>query len=716
MHQEGDNLILENMPVNKALSKYFGYSSLYPYQEEIIAAVMNGGDVLAVIATGGGKSVCYQLPAILRDGVGVVISPLLSLMKDQVDSLLTAGVSAGFLNSTQDYSEYLKITNSMINGTLDLVYVSPERAVTPAFIATLKRCRVSVLAVDEAHCISQWGHEFRPEYRKIITLKKELSGVPVIALTATATPVVRSDITKQLGLKNPLVYVGSFFRKNLRYSVLPKKDALGQILSYIKKRRRDDSGIIYCQSRKGAEELSKKLNSAGIYALPYHAGLSKQAREKTQDKFIKDNVPVIVATIAFGMGINKPDVRYVIHYDLPGSLENYYQETGRAGRDGLLSDCILFYTRADRRKTEYFISRMESARQKKVALEKLDAITDFSESRNCRVRIFLDYFGENVAGFTCGECDNCLSPQEQFDGTDIAKKVIKCIESLEVSFGIGYIADVFRGSKSKKIKERGHDKSPYFGSGKEFSKDVWDSYIAEIIRGGFLTREGAKYPVVSLNDKSMDVLSGKTRVTLTRCQKKSTKKQGKSADEKPGAYDGELYERLKSLRKRIADERGIPPYMILSIASLAEMSSRLPKTREELLKIKGIGEHKASDFGPLFLDEISCKKEGSSLKSAESSADITYRMYCSGLTVNQIVKERELTADIVAVHLEEKIRDGAEIEISDLVLPEKQEYIIRILREYPDISIKDIGRLAEGRVTFSDIRFVKAFWDRENKS
>lgn len=740
MHEVSDTIPAGSLSAESALSKYFGYNSLYPYQKEIIDSVTNGRDVLAVIATGGGKSICYQLPALLMDGIAVVVSPLISLMKDQVDSLVTAGVSAGFLNSTQDYSDYTKTVGAMVSGSLDIVYVSPERAVTPSFISTLKRCRISLLAVDEAHCISQWGHEFRPEYRRLASLKKEFPQIPVIALTATATPVVRTDIIKQLNLKDPLFYVGSFYRKNLKYTVIPKKDAFGQIVSYIKKRRSDDSGIIYCQSRKGVEDISKKLGSAGIYALPYHAGLSKQVREKTQDKFIKDNVPVIVATVAFGMGINKPDVRYVIHYDLPDSPENYYQETGRAGRDGLLSDCLLFYSRGDRAKVEYFINRMNAGRQKTSALKKLDAMTDFCESTECRVKMFLDYFGEDTTGFACGRCDNCLNPSEPFDGTDIAKKIIRCIQSLEVSFGIGYIADVLRGSKSKKIKEKGHEKSPYFGTGKTFSKDELESYIKEIMRGGFLSREGSRYPVVVLNEKSMDVLSGKVRVTLTRFKdKKSKEKRSKKGVSKTSPQilsdgrmrdcDNLLYERLKTVRKMIADEKKIPPYMVLSIASLAELASKRPKTKTGLLSIKGIGDHKAGEFGKLFLDEISSfeseksnaglyASSGNESKTSvrEKSSDATYRMYAKGMTISQIAKERELTEETIAVHIEEKIREGAEIDLDDLVSEKNQEAVFSSLKSYGDISIKDIKNLTDGRISVSEIRFVKAFFERnQNK-
>ncbi|MBP2133500.1 ATP-dependent DNA helicase RecQ [Methanomicrobium sp. W14] len=724
MNRAFDNNFVQDETAEKFLRKYFGYNSLYPYQKDIINAVLNGRDVLAVIATGGGKSICYQLPALLMNGIAVVVSPLISLMKDQVDSLKTAGISAGLLNSTQDYSQYSEVVSSMVNNRADIIYVSPERAVTPSFISTLKKCRVSLLAVDEAHCISQWGHEFRPEYRRLSVLKKELERVPVIALTATATPVVQKDIEKQLSLKNPLVYVGSFYRKNLCYSVMPKKDAFGQVVAYIKSRRTDDSGIIYCQSRKGAEDIAKKLGSAGIYALPYHAGLSRQVREKTQDRFIKDNVPVIVATVAFGMGINKPDVRYVIHYDLPDSLENYYQETGRAGRDGLPSDCLLFYSRGDRSKIQYFISGMDSGRQKSIAIKKLEAMTSFCESHECRVKTFLDYFGEDTGGFSCGICDNCLNPSEEFDGTDIAKKVIKCVESLGIPFGIGHIADVLRGSKNRKVKEKGHDKSPLFGQGKAFSKEEWESYIKEIIRLGYLSRSGSRYPVVVMNEKSLDVISGKERVTLVRCTKKTVPRPGtrlNGAEKKKQAgkseiakADKDLYERLKSLRKRIAEEKKIPPYMVLSIASLAELASRHPKTRDELLAVKGIGEHKADDFGGLILGEINRKNNSAQKKSREKSSDISYRMYCSGMTLSQIAAERGLTVDIISVHLEEKIRNGADIDICDLVSKKNQDAVVSALKNYGDVSIKDIKTIVGDRVPVSDIRFVKAFLERKN--
>ncbi|WOF16890.1 DNA helicase RecQ [Methanoplanus sp. FWC-SCC4] len=698
------------------LRKYFGYSSFHPYQEEIIRNILTGRDVFAVIATGGGKSICYQLPAVMMKGTAVIISPLIALMKDQVDGLLANGIPAGCLNSTQDYSEYLMTVSRLKSGKLDILYVSPEKAVTPSFRALLKQFDVSLFAVDEAHCISQWGHEFRPEYRKLSILKKEFPKIPVIALTATATSVVRDDILKQLRLKLPYTYVGTFFRENLHYQVLPKKDAFGQILAYIKDHPRD-SGIIYCNSRNSAESLSKKLNLANVPALPYHAGLSKKIREKTQDKFIKDDIPVIVATVAFGMGINKPDVRFVIHYDLSQSPEAYYQETGRAGRDGGRGDCILFYSRGDRAKIQYFIDKLDSRTLRGVAEKKLEAMTEYCESNSCRFKTLLEYFGETNSDFRCGVCDNCINPRELFDGTEPAKTAIKCIEMLKQPFGIGYIADILWGSSSARVKERGHDKLPLYGKGRMYKKDEWNSFLREMVHLGYLSREGRKYPVIVLNETSADVVSGKITVYLTR--PKGVKPGSKKAE---AVYNTALYETLKRLRKIVAESENIPPYQIFSDAVLAVMAEKMPLTPAEMLSIKGVGEYKVEKFGATFLRRIKDfqkipvnqeKNQGVLEKSPKSSVQ-TYDLYCRGYTVKQIAEERSLTEDIVCVHLEEMIKSGAAIDLSDLVSSKKRDLVYSVLSDNFDIPVRDIRILLGEAVSYNEIRLIKAFWDKKN--
>lgn len=707
-------VIMDMEPAYRALKKYFGYSSFLPHQEEIISRLLDNRDVLAVIATGGGKSLCFQLPALLKPGIALVISPLIALMKDQVDGLRENGVPAAFLNSTVTYDLRRETEAALRAGTLKILYVSPEKAAQPGFITFMQGLPVSLIAVDEAHCISQWGHEFRPEYRQIIRLRRALPGVPVIALTATATPAVQRDIADQLHLLRPFISLGSFYRPNLTYEVLEKRNAYAQLMGYLSAHR-NDSGIIYCTSKKTVGELADKLTRDGFSARPYHAGLQKPLRAETQDRFIRDETRIIVATIAFGMGIDKPDVRFVIHYDLPRDLEHFYQETGRAGRDGEPSDCILLYSPADRARVSYFIDRMESDIERRSAYRRLDALIAYCEGTGCRVAALLSYFGETFPPGRCGRCDNCRDPKTLIDGTGVATEIIRCVKELPGAYGAGYLADVLRGSSSKKIRERGDTGRRCFGSGKTHSRDDLIAHIRELVRLGYLGQEGDRYPVIVLTEKSHTVLTGGERVLLS-VREGLPGRRAVTA----GAGDPGLFDRLRRLRKELADEEEIPPYMVFSDATLRDMVARRPATRARLLSVRGVGEQKLEKYGERFLREITRFRKRETALSRDQPAPAgkvpfsrdtlreTRDLYRRGLTVREIAFRRDLTEDIVGAHLESLILVGEAISLDDLVLPERQRGVRDAIRDCGSYDLKVLKRMLGDRYSWNDIRFVRA--------
>jgi ATP-dependent DNA helicase RecQ len=586
------------------LKKYWGYSSFLPHQKEIIESVLSGNDTVAIIATGGGKSLCYQLPAIFFGGLTLVISPLISLMKDQVDDLNERGIPAAAYNSSLDSSERIKIETDLKNNRLRLLFISPEKCLQQNFLAFLKQYPIRLIAIDEAHCISEWGHDFRPEYRQLAVLKKEFPKIPVIALTATAIPQVRTDICQQLGLSNPREFVGSFNRENIRYRIQPKKNSLTLILNYIRQHK-DDSGIVYCLSKKETEELAEEIRKWGYSAVAYHAGLAKPDRERIQDEFIHDNVHIICATIAFGMGINKPDIRYVIHYDIPKSIESYYQETGRAGRDGLAAECILFYGRFDVNRVRNLLeSDGSDEHNHHLALRKLQEMVNYCETSRCRRKYLLNYFGEEYPQDNCGSCDNCDNPKEQMDGTEIAGKIIECVKQLPFHFGSDLISDVLTGSQSNKIKNYRFDKIPSYSSGKEYNKQQFRIWINELIQQGYLERTGDKYPVIRLSPTSMALLNGQYRVMLSVPETGSARSTDLAPNESLTTSDEKLFLHLKKLRKSLADQENVPPYVIFHDTSLKEMSRTKPIDVSEFRNISGVGERKLNKYGPVFTTAI----------------------------------------------------------------------------------------------------------------
>jgi ATP-dependent DNA helicase RecQ len=581
------------------LERHFGYRTFKPFQEEIITDILEGRDVLGIIATGGGKSLCYQLPAVLSGGLTVVVSPLIALMKDQVDSLNANGIAAATLNSSMGIGEIHAIQQGLRNGKISVLYISPEKVTQEPFLQYLEKLNVKLIAVDEAHCISMWGHQFRPEYRKLSLLKKRFPKIPLIALTASAIPEVRDDIVNQLKLVSPKKYVGSFNRHNLYYDIRPKKDSFSQILEYVNKNK-DKSGIIYCLQKKTADELAEKLRKAGIKALPYHADLSDSVRSFTQEKFVRDNTDVICATVAFGMGIDKPDVRFVIHHDMPKSLESYYQETGRAGRDGEISDCILFYSSGDAMKIKNLIEKeYKDDKLNNVALQKWRSMTDYCETHLCRRKYLLNYFGEQYEGVPCDGCDNCRNPRDTIDGREVAKKIVRCVKNLRGSFGINHIADIISGSANKKIIDYGHDRNPAYNTGKPYTKAQWINFTKELVQLGYLSVVGDKYPVITLNDKSMDIMDNVAEIQLTEPAAEQS-----VATVVDARYDDRLFQLLRAVRKQIADANGWPPYVVFHDTALKEMARTYPCTLEELAKVPGVGKKKLDNYGAEFVKAI----------------------------------------------------------------------------------------------------------------
>lgn len=602
------------------LKTQFGFESFREHQEAIIEAVLAGRDAFVLMPTGGGKSLCYQIPALLLPKVTVVISPLIALMKDQVDALRVAGVAADYLNSSLSPEEQDRVLASLARGKTKLLYIAPERLFgASSLVPFLQEVGVSLFAIDEAHCISAWGHDFRPEYRFLSDLKKFFSGTPTVALTATADDLTSKDIVERLALRFPLFFKSSFDRPNIHYAVEPKAKSFERLVRYLAERK-NDAGIVYTLSRKSADSVARRLTEAGFSALSYHAGLDAAMREKHQSRFLRDQTKIIVATIAFGMGINKPNVRFVVHMDLPKNIESYYQETGRAGRDGLPSEALLFYSPMDVQKLARFAQVEGNEEQSIVMLRKLKQLADLCEANVCRRHLLLRYFGETFPE-TCGHCDVCLSERTTFDGTLIAQKLLSAVFRLRERFGLGYTIDVLRGSKSEKIRPE-HQALKTFGAGADISRDAWFRYAKDLIALGFLKQVGEPYPTLSLTEKSGAVLRGETRVMLTE----SVKARKESKAEVP-PHETMLFDRLKTLRTKYAQKENVPPYIIFSDATLLELATFLPSDISELTRISGFGEVKMRRYGKAFLGVVSeyCQEHALSSKMSEKLSTRRYR-------------------------------------------------------------------------------------------
>jgi ATP-dependent DNA helicase RecQ len=572
--------------------------------------------VLALLPTGGGKSLCFQLPAVLRDGLTLVVSPLIALMKDQVDQLTASGVAATFLNSTLDAADARERLRGLWQGQYRLLYAAPERLMLPGVLENLREWNVRQIAIDEAHCISEWGHDFRPEYRQLATLRAKLPGVPWMALTATATERVRADILKQLQLRDPGIYVASFNRPNLTYRVIAKARPFDQLLAFLRERPRE-AGIVYCQSRKTSESVAERLRGEGIPAAPYHAGLEHEERAGNQEKFLRDRVRVVCATIAFGMGINKPNVRFVVHYDLPKNIEGYYQETGRAGRDGLPAECLLLFSAGDVVKQIGFIDEKTDPAERKHAREQLDGMVRYAELPTCRRVALLAYFGENSAVENCGACDNCLSPRETWDGTLAAQKFLSCVwrareasYSRNASFGIGHLIEVLTGAETDRLRKWKHDQLSTYGIGREHSRPEWQAIGRELLRLGYLRHAEGEFPTVELTEEGVTALRSRAKIALTRpmaVPEGEARDPRRTRSKRTGeiACDEALFEVLRSLRRDLADARNVPAYVVFGDVSLRQMARDYPTTEAEMRTITGVGTRKLDEFGAPFMQAIS---------------------------------------------------------------------------------------------------------------
>jgi len=595
--------------LHDTLRTVFGYDSFRPRQQAIIEQLLAGQDAFVLMPTGGGKSLCYQLPALHRAGVALVVSPLISLMKDQVDALHANGVAAALYNSAQRPEQVRQVLARLHAHELDLLYVSPERLLSSGFLERLADIDIALIAIDEAHCVSQWGHNFRPEYQQLGALREYFPGIPLVALTATADAQTRDDIVRVLGLGKAHHHITGFDRPNIRYTVLEKHKPFDQLLRFLQDREAQ-AGIVYALSRKRVEEIAGKLQARGLRAQAYHAGLPSAQRQAVQEDFLRDELQVVVATVAFGMGIDKPNVRFVVHYDLPRHIEGYYQETGRAGRDGLDAEALLLFGAQDVGTARRLIENNDNLEQKRIEVHKLNAMVGLAESVTCRRRVLLNYFSERLQQ-DCGNCDVCLDPPEQFDATLDAQKALSCVYRLGQSFGVAYVVDVLRGADNERIRSRHHQQLSTYGLGSDRSEQEWTSIIRQLIHHGYLVQDIANYSVLKLTEAARPLLRGELTLRLAKPRIREVAKQQRPAAAH-GPYDEQLFDYLRELRKHIAAVEGVPPYIVFGDASLMQMSRDKPVAEEEFLAITGVGQHKLAKYGDDFLAAIAhfCMEQG----------------------------------------------------------------------------------------------------------
>ena len=706
------------------LKRYFGYDEFRPLQEDVISAVMDGRDAVVLMPTGGGKSLCYQLPALALPGVTLVVSPLIALMKDQVDALKRNGVPADFLNSTQPREEQVRIQKAAFHGETKLLYVAPERIVQPGFQQFLNAIDISLVAVDEAHCISEWGHEFRPDYRNLRVLRSLSEDAPFIALTATATERVREDIKVQLELRDPARFVASFDRPNLRYSVLPNSDRYDVLVGWLRDNP-DSSAIVYRSSRSGTESMAADLTEDGVSALPYHAGLDDDVRARNQERFVRDEARVIVATVAFGMGIDKPDVRMVMHFETPRSIERYYQESGRAGRDGLEAECILFYGHRERERERYLIDRIADETQRMVAEQQLNAVVSYCQQPSCRRAVLLRHFGESPEQENCANCDNCLSDTstDTFDATIVSQKVLSAVIRTGERFGSTYVAQVLMGSSIKRVEEMGHDRLSVFGIVDDYSVPALRELMTLLVNRGLLD-QGGEYPTLSVTPQGRKFLSSREEIRLPTLNSQTGRSSRQAVDLE---YDQVLFEKLRKIRTRLSAELGVPPYVIFGDAPLREMAHYYPHSEDSFLKISGVGQKKVQDFGPEFLEAIRCHAEDNGLKevpivrartasirrkrgTGNDTLSQTRELAMQGHSVTSIAEVRGLSPVTIEGHIAELIEIGAISDPSPYLPDEDRlEEIRSAFETLGDATLKPVkDHLGDG-FEYGELRLARAF-------
>ena len=763
--EKGRRLLLSS--IDQTLKQNFGFETFRAGQREIVEEVMAGRDMLVLMPTGGGKSLTYQLPALLLPGLTIVVSPLIALMRDQVDRLQANGVPATFMNSSLSSAQNWERERAVLTGKIKLLYVAPERLLKQSFLALLDRMEeerdgVSLLAVDEAHCVSEWGHDFRPDYRLLSRLRARYPSVPILALTATATERVREDIMSQLQLRSPLIHIASFDRPNLFYEVRRKStDSYRQILQFLQAHP-DESVIIYCQSRQGVENLHASLQADGVRSLPYHAGLSSNERTANQDRFIRDDVPVLVATIAFGMGIAKPDVRAVIHYDLPRNIEGYYQESGRAGRDGLPAQCILFFGYGDRMKIEYLLAKNTPEHLQALGLQQLQQMQDYCETYTCRRQIILRYFGEEMIEENCGNCDNCVSQAALEDRTIDAQKLLSCIGRTQQRFGLRYVVDVLRGAKTQKIREHNHDRLSTYGIGRDVSADEWIRLGRALLQQGLLSEDEEGYHVLKLNINSQDILHGYRDFHLAAPPAKSVYQNpehvAKKAVPELEPMAQELFQRLHSLRKQLADERNVPPYVVFPDTTLRLMAQNLPQTRSAFQELPGVGKQKLKAYYPPFTEVIRSFAADHGLEVIEeepeppeipeappekpakpekppkaekppkpekpprpekppkpekiptiSTRSVVLDLYRQGLGIEEIARACERQPSTVVSHLASIIEDGELFGVEHLLAPGHYDVIVEALLRIGGDMLKPVKEELGDEYSYEELRLTRAY-------